>query len=60
MMGDVTYRCVPEPENCLDRNAVAIRSLSDEVVGYVPATQVKLNVAVLQILMLDEFTEVHW
>ena len=59
-MDDILYKCVPEPENCLDRNAVAIKSSSDEVVGHIPATPVKLNVAVLQILMLDESSEVHW
>ena len=59
-MDDFLYKCVPEPGNYVDKYAVAIKSSTDEFVGHVPATLVKLNVAILHILMLDNSIEVHW
>lgn len=47
-VGDV-LRCFPEADNVVDKRAVAVYD-GDVTVGHVPATPIKLNCALLQVI----------
>ena len=61
MDNTLSYRCIPEPGNCVDKAAVVVKeTVTGDTIGHVPATPVKLNVAMLDIVQLDGNIEILW
>ena len=50
----LSYRCIPEPGNSVDKAAVVLKeTVTGDKIGHMPASPVKLNVAMLDIVQLD-------